>query len=58
MPHALAAKKQSQILETRDILRLSLITGMIEVDALDLTAYERKDQDGMMAAEESESYKK
>lgn len=50
---------QNQLLkEARDILLPRLMTGMIEVDGLDLSAFEQRDQEEMlMAAEANQDYK-
>lgn len=52
-------QKQNQLLkEARDILLPRLMTGMIDVEKLDLSAFEVGDQEGMMmAAEPSQGYK-
>ncbi|TDQ18607.1 type I restriction enzyme S subunit [Algoriphagus boseongensis] len=51
---------QNQLLkEARDILLPRLMTGMIDVDSLDLSAFEKGDQEEMlMAAESKGGYKK
>ncbi|WP_163379452.1 restriction endonuclease subunit S [Cyclobacterium sp. SYSU L10401] len=47
--------KQNQLLkEARDLLLPRLMTGMIDVDALDLSAFEQEDQEGMLMAAEAE----
>ncbi|SHM84150.1 type I restriction enzyme, S subunit [Cyclobacterium lianum] len=46
---------QNQLLnEARDILLPRLMTGMIDVDALDLSAFEQEDQEEMLMAAEAE----
>lgn len=51
-----ALTKQNQLLkEARDILLPRLMTGMIDVDSLDLSAFEQGDQEGMMMAAEPEA---
>ncbi|AMQ57084.1 restriction endonuclease subunit S [Algoriphagus sanaruensis] len=53
-------QQQNKLLkEARDILLPRLMTGMIDVEKLDLSAFEQGDQEEMwMAAEESETYSK
>ncbi len=47
--------KQNQLLkEARDILLPRLMTGMIDVEALDLSAFEQEDQEEMLMAAEPE----